>query len=155
MPRTSGHLDAHQENMAALVGTNGEEVTVLFDWALSGYGVPGEEIGRLVWAALLDCKVDVAEADRLESIVFERYLQGLADVGCRADPWQVRYGYLISSVFIFTFEMEAVDFVFAEDVAEMERVWGRSQEHLLKQNGQVNALLLARADELRSMLAMM
>lgn len=155
MPRTFCHLDAHQENMAALVGANGEEVTVLFDWALSGYGVPGEELSRLVWAALLDCKVDVAEADRLENIVFERYLQGLTDVGWRADPWQVRYGYLTSSVLIFTFEMEAVDFAFEQDVAEMERVWGRSQEYLLTQNAQVNALLLARADELRRMLTMM
>jgi hypothetical protein len=155
MPRTFCHLDAHSENMAALEDTNGEASTVLFDWALAGYGVPGEEISRLVWAALLDGKVEVAEADRLEVMVFERYLQGLNDVGWHADPWQVRYGYLMSSVLIFPFEMEAVDFAFAEDVAEMERYFGWSQERLIEQNARVNDLLLVRANELRRMLAMM
>ncbi|MEZ4862678.1 MAG: phosphotransferase [Caldilineaceae bacterium] len=154
MPRTFCHLDAHSDNMAALKGRNGEEITVLFDWALAGYGVPGEEISRLVWAALLDCKVEVAEAEHLETIVFERYLQGLNDVEWQADPLQVRYGYLMSSVLIFLFEMEAVDFVFTDDVAEMERVWGWPQAWLIEQNARVNDRLLARADELRRMLAM-
>ncbi|MEZ4862667.1 MAG: phosphotransferase [Caldilineaceae bacterium] len=155
MPRTFCHLDAHSDNMAALVNDTGKEVTVLFDWALAGYGVLGEEISRLVWAALLDCKVEVAEAEPLEAMVFERYLQGLNDVGWRADPLQVRYGYLMSSVLIFPFEMEAVEFAFAEDVAEMECVWGWPQERLIAQNAQVNDLLLARADELRRMLSML
>ena len=108
-----------------------------------------------MWAALLDCKVEVDQAEQLEALVFERYLQGLNDVGWHVDPRLVRYGYLMSSVLIFTFEMEAVDFAFAEDVAEMELVWGWSQAQLIAQNAQVNELLLARAAELRRMLAMM
>lgn len=152
LPRTFCHLDAHSDNMAALKDSNGEEVTVLFDWALAGYGVPGEEISRLFWVALLDCKVEVAAAERLEAMIFDRYLQGLNDVGWRADPWQVRYGYLLSSVLIFPFEMEAVDFAFAENVAALESYYGWSQARLIAQNARVNELLLARADELRRML---
>jgi hypothetical protein len=138
--------------MAALRDEKGSEVTVLFDWALAGYGAPGQEISRLVWAALLDFKVDVADAERLESMVFDSYLQGLADAGWQADPAQVRYAYLMSSVLIFTLEMEAVDHAFSEDVAALENYYGWPQERLVTQNAQVTYLLLKRADTLRAIL---
>lgn len=151
-PRTFCHLDAHADNMAAVEDANGAAETVLFDWALAGYGAPGEEISRLIWAALLDFKVEVAEADRLEAIVFDSYLQGLADAGWQADPAQVRYAYLMSSVLIFTMEMEAVDHAWSEDVAGLEEYYGQPQERLVAQNVQVTYLLLKRADALRAML---
>ncbi|MEZ4619197.1 MAG: phosphotransferase [Caldilineaceae bacterium] len=37
-PRTFCHLDAHAGNMAAVEEANGSAETVLFDWALAGYG---------------------------------------------------------------------------------------------------------------------
>ncbi|MEZ4682356.1 MAG: phosphotransferase [Caldilineaceae bacterium] len=151
-PRTFCHLDAHAGNMAAVEEANGSAETVLFDWALAGYGAPGEEISRLIWAALLDFKVDVAEAERLEALVFDSYLQGLADAGWQANPAQVRYAYLLSSVLIFTFEMEAVEHALSEDVAGLEAYYGQPQERLVAQNVQVTYLLLARANELRAML---
>jgi len=151
-PRAFCHLDAHSDNMAALRDENDSEVTVLFDWALAGYGAPGEEISRLVWAALLDFKVDVADAERLESMVFDRYLQGLVDAGWHADLGQVRYAYLMSSVLIFTLEMEAVDHAFSENVDDLETYYGWPQERLVEQNAQVTYLLLERADELRAIL---
>lgn len=151
-PHAFCHLDAHSDNMAALRDENGSEVTVLFDWALAGYGAPGEEISRLVWAALLDFKVDVADAERLELMVFDQYLQGLADTGWQADPVQVRYAYLMSSVLIFTLEMEAVDHAFSEDVDGLETYYGWPQERLVEQNAQITYFLLKRADELRAIL---
>lgn len=151
-PQAFCHLDAHADNMALLSDSKGGEVTVLFDWALAGYGAPGEEISRLVWAALLDFKVDVADAERLESMVFDQYLQGLVDTGWQADPVQVRYAYLMSSVLIFTLEMEAVDHAFNEDVAGLETYYGWPQERLVEQNAQVTYLLLKRADQLRAIL---
>lgn len=172
LPRTFCHLDAHSENMAAIKeATHGNEsgaegnstedhctkdhdteITVLFDWALSGYGAPGEEISRLVWAALLDFKVDIAEAERLEEMVFAGYIQGLTDAGWQADPAQVRYAYLMSSVFIFTLDMEAVDHAFDKDVEGLEKYYGWSQARMVEQSAQVTYLLLERADELRAML---
>ncbi|MEZ4619198.1 MAG: hypothetical protein R2867_27310 [Caldilineaceae bacterium] len=110
------------------------------------------EISRLIWAALLDFKVDVAEAERLEALVFDSYLQGLADAGWQANPAQVRYAYLLSSVLIFTFEMEAVEHALSEDVAGLEAYYGQPQERLVAQNVQVTYPLLARANELRAML---
>lgn len=151
-PRAFCHLDAHPGNMAALRDEDGSEITVLFDWALAGYGAPGEEISRLVWAALLDFKVDVADAERLESMVFERYLEGLADAGWQADPDQVRYAYLMSSVLIFALEVEAVEHAFNEDVEGLESYYGWPQERLVEQSAQVTYLLLKRADELRAIL---
>ena len=151
-PRTFCHLDAHPGNMAAVEAANGATETVLFDWAIAGYGAPGEEISRLIWAALLDFKVELAEAERLEAMVFESYLQGLADAGWQADPVQVRYAYLMSSVLIFTLEMEAVEHAFNADIAGMEEYYGWPQARLIEQNVQVTYLLLERAEALRAML---
>jgi hypothetical protein len=140
--------------MAALRNEYGSEVTVLFDWALAGYGAPGEEISRLVWVALLDFKVDVADAERLESMIFARYLQGLADAGWQADPAQVRYAYLMNSVIIFTLEavVQAVDHAFSEDVDGLEAYYGWPQERLVEHDTQITYLLLKRTNELRAIL---
>lgn len=156
-PLTFCHLDAHSKNMAALDGTADEEgpsteTTVLFDWAVAGYGAPGEEISRLIWAALLEFKVDIAETEQLETMVFDSYLRGLADAGWQADPVQVRYAYLMSSVLIFTLEIEAVGHVWDKDVVGLEQYYGWPQERLVEQSAQVTYLLLERAEELRAML---
>ena len=153
-PHTFCHLDAHSDNMAALRDEHGQEVTVLFDWAIAGYATPGEEISRLMWVALLDFKVDVADAERLESMIFARYLQGLADVGWQADTDQVRYVYLMRSVIVFTLEaaVQAVDHALSEDVDGLETYYGWPQERLVEQDTQITYLLLKRIDELRAIL---
>jgi len=96
--------------------------------------------------------VEFADAERLETMVFDGYLQGLADAGWQADPTQIRFGYLMSSVLIFTLAMEAVDHAWNKDVAGLEAYYGWPQKRLVEQNAQVMYLLLERADELRAML---
>jgi hypothetical protein len=152
LPRTFCHLDAHSDNMAAIEGTSDMVQTVLFDWALAGYGALGEDIRHLVWVTLLEFKLDIADAERLETTVFDSYIQGLADAGWKADPDQVRYAYLMSSVLTFTFEMEAVDFVLSTDVVGLERHYGWSLARMVEQNAGITYLLLERADTLRTML---
>lgn len=151
-PRAFCHLDAHPGNMAALKDEDGNEITVLFDWALSGYGAPGEEISRLVWATLLDFKVDIAEAERLETLAFDSYLQGLTDAGWLVDPEQTRYAYLMSSVLIFALEVEAIEHAFNEDVDWLETYYGCPKDRLVEQSAQATYLLLKRADALRAIL---
>lgn len=153
LPRTFCHLDAWHGNMAILEDAHGAEVTVIFDWALAGYGAPGQEISNLVWSSLLEFKVDIHEAKRLEADVFDRYLQGLVEAGWPADPNLVRCAYLISSVLLFGLAPEAVDHALNEDEYEaLERFYGWPIDRLVEQAAEVTYLLLERADELRAML---
>lgn len=150
LPRTFCHLDAWQGNMASLDGT---EETVIFDWALAGYGAPGEEISNLVWSALLEFKVDSRDAKRLEAEVFESYLQGLTEAGWQADPTLIRCAYLISSALLFGLAPEAVELALDEEGREAaERLHGRSIGQLVEQAADVTYLLFERADELRALL---
>ena len=153
LPQTFCHLDAWHGNMAALQEADGAEVTVIFDWALAGYGAPGEEISNLIWSSLLEFKVDIHQAEQLEAELFNSYLQGLVQAGWQADPRLVRCAYLISSLIIFGLRPEAVEHALNEaEYQSLERYYGWPIERLVEQAAQVTYLLFKRANELRALL---
>lgn len=153
MPQTFCHLDAWHGNMAAVENTDRSESTVLFDWAVAGYGAPGEEIGHLIWVALLESNVDIQNTQRLEREVFNHYLQGLEDSGCQPDPNQVRCAYLINSLLLFGFALEAVDVALDEDAyEETEQFYGKPIEQFVAQAAGVTYLLIERISALKSLL---
>lgn len=152
-PQTFCHLDAWHGNMAAVDAADRSLSTVLFDWALAGYGAPGEEIAPLIWVALLEFQVDSHHAARLEAAVFSQYLQGLEAAGWQPDPPQVRCAYLIHSILRFGFALEAVDHALDEaSYAATEQRYGKPIEHLVTQAAHVTYLLIERIAELRSVL---
>jgi hypothetical protein len=153
LPQTFCHLDAWHGNMAAVENADRSVSTVLFDWALAGYGAPGEEIGNLIWSAFLEFKVDTRHAARLETEVFNHYLQGLGGSGWQPDPIPVRIAYLIRSGLLFGFQLEIVDDAINEDTCEAtEEFYGKPINQLVTQRARVTYLLLERMDELRSLL---
>lgn len=151
LPQTFCHADAWQGNMMA-VKENGTDVTVIFDWALSGYGAVGEEIANLVWSALLEFKLDMAQAQELESAIFGSYCQGLADAGAAIAATSVHIGYLTRSVLVFGLEPEAVEHAQNPDKTAVEQYYGWPIERMIAQTAQVTYLLLNRANELRALL---
>ena len=153
LPQSVCHRDAWHGNMAAIQDADGADTTVLFDWALAGYGALGEEIGHLVWVSLLECKVDVRDAAQLEGRVFERYVAGLAESGWQGDPRVVRCAYLINAVLNFGLWPEAIDHAVNEEAhAATAQFFGRSIEAVIDQTAAVTMLLLDRADEVRALL---
>jgi thiamine kinase-like enzyme len=153
LPQTFCHLDAWHGNMAVVEQADRSLSTVLFDWALAGYGALGEEIGHLIWVALLEFKVDVHNATWLETEVFTQYLQGLADAGWQPDADRVRLAYLINSLLLFGFALEAVDHALNEDdYAATEQQYGKPIDHLVVQEAHVTYLLIERIDELQTLL---
>lgn len=153
LPQTFCHLDAWHGNMAAVGAADRSMSTVLFDWALAGYGAPGQEIGPLIWVALLEFKVDIQHAARLETEVFSQHLQGLEAAGWQPDPTQVRCAYLIHSILLFGFALEAVDHALDEAAyAATEQLYGKPIDYLVTQAAHVTYLLIERIAELRSLL---
>ncbi len=153
-PRTFCHLDTGYSangNLAA-VPSGGADVTVLFDWALAGYGAPGQDIANLVWSSFVEFCLDIGDLPQLEAQVLDSYLQGLADSDIRLDPAHVRRAYLTGSVLMFGLIPEAVDHALNEsEHAELERYYGWPIDRIVEQSAEVTYRLLERAEMLRAL----
>jgi hypothetical protein len=94
LPHTFCHLDAFRRNLFARLTPDGREETVAVDWSYSGIGAIGEDLVPLVGATLSFFEVGPNQAQELDQIVFDGYLQGLREAGWRGDPRLARLGYL-------------------------------------------------------------
>ena len=86
LPQALCHLDAHRANMMWR-----DDQLILLDWANVGYAALGEELAAFVGATLWFDQVPIAEAEALETAVFNGYLAGLQAEGWDgdvADVWQ-------------------------------------------------------------------
>jgi hypothetical protein len=98
LPQTLCHLDLSRRNLFARNTADGDYQTVAVDWAYAGRGAIGEELVPLVLGSVAFFEVDLAQAQALEEIVYEGYLEGLHQAGWRGDPRQVRLGYAAASL---------------------------------------------------------
>jgi hypothetical protein len=95
LPQTVCHFDAFRRNLIARQDGEGNEETVVIDWAFAGLGPVGAEIVALVWVSLVSRKEALASsvAGELDRIAFQGYMEGLGKTGWRGDPRQVRLAY--------------------------------------------------------------
>ena len=88
LPKTLCHLDAYRANMVWH-----DSDLVLLDWAYLGYAALGEELAAFVGATLWLDHVPLADAERLETTVFDGYLAGLRAAGWDGDVNRVWQAY--------------------------------------------------------------
>jgi hypothetical protein len=114
-----------------------------------GQGAIGEEIANLVFTSLAFSEVDLTQAQAIEDIVFEGYLEGLRDAGWRGDPQQVRLGYTAGNIRLRLGELDRVmDFLLDESQHPFaEQAFGRSIEEIEDHFAQVNCFVDSRIDE--------
>ena len=93
LPQTICHLDAFRRNLFARKTADGDDQTVVIDWAFVGRGPIGADLSPLVWFTIAVGEFGLDRMQELEEIAFEDYLKGLRDVGWQGDPQQVRLGY--------------------------------------------------------------
>ena len=98
MPQTICHFDVFKRNAFAQKTEDGEDQTVLIDWAYVGRGPIGADLSPLIWMSVTFSDVELGEMPYLEEIVFEGYLEGLQEAGWQGDPKQVRLGYLAAGI---------------------------------------------------------
>jgi hypothetical protein len=95
LPKTISHGDTYPTNFMSRHSRADQDQTVALDWALMGIAPLGDDLGQFVYGAQMNLKgsnpVDVSNA------LFEGYLDGLRDSGCRVDPKLVRFGYKASA----------------------------------------------------------
>jgi hypothetical protein len=120
------------------------------DWSYSGIGAIGEDLVPLVGATLAFGEVGASQAQALDQIVFEGYLQGLHEAGWRGDPALARLGYLAGLRIRYTLGGlgETLFIVFDErQHAVAEKVFGRPMAEIMDMFAVVSAQYAALCQE--------
>ena len=94
LPRTVCHLDVWPNNL--IRRPTGE--VVLVDWAFTGDGALGEDIGNLIPDSVLDLLFPHEALDELDTRLTDAYVRGLRDAGLEADERVVRLGICASAI---------------------------------------------------------
>jgi hypothetical protein len=154
LPQTLCHLDLFRRNLFARKTADGDDQTVVIDWAYVGKSAIGEELVPLALASIAFNEVDVDQAQALDEVVFEGYLEGLRDAGWRGDPRQARLGYTAASLrFRFAELNKAIDMMLDESQHPfLERVFGCSMEENQDHWAQVGNLVDSLTDEARELM---
>jgi hypothetical protein len=155
LPQTLCHLDLFRRNLFARKTADGDDwQTVAVDWAYAGRGAIGEELVPLVLASVAFREVNLAQAQALEDIVYEGYLEGLRDAGWRGDPRQVRLGYTAASLRYRYAELERVMAHILDESqhAWVEQVFGCPIEEVQDHWAQVGSLIDGLTDEARELM---
>ncbi|MGD8465372.1 MAG: phosphotransferase [Anaerolineae bacterium] len=98
LPQTICHFDIFRRNLFARKTEDGDDQTVIIDWAFVGRGPIGADLNPLVWMSIALGGVEMDKLQALEETVFESYLEGLREAGWQGDPQQVRLGYTAATV---------------------------------------------------------
>jgi hypothetical protein len=93
LPRALSHLDQWPAN----VRSDGPD-SVLFDWAFTGDGALGEDLGNYLPDSVFDLFVPAARLPGYAATAYEAYLRGLRESGWRGDERLVRLGVCASAV---------------------------------------------------------
>ena len=95
LPRALCHGDTYPTNFMSRVLADGQEQTIALDWALVNIGRIGDDLGQLVFGAHMNLKEPRRE--EITRILFDSYMDGLRESGCRVDPQRVRLGFTASA----------------------------------------------------------
>jgi len=154
LPQTLCHLDLFRRNLFARKTADGDDQTVVIDWAFAGRGAIGAELVPLVLASFAFFEIDLDQIQTLEDIAFEGYLEGLRDAGWRGNPRQVRLGYTAASLrFRFAELNRAMDMILDESQHPfLEQLFGRSMEEIQDHWAQVGSLCDSLTDEARELM---
>ena len=155
LPQTLCHFDIFRRNLFARRTAGGDPQTVAIDWAFAGKGALGEELVPLVLASVMFFEVGLDQAQALEEIAFEGYLEGLRDAGWQGDPRQVRLGYAAAASLRYKFNDAGrwLALVLDEDLHPLIlQMWGMPVEQVIDHSAQFASLFHRLADEARDLI---
>ena len=155
LPQVLCHNDASRRNfMWSHSAQTGDEELIGIDWAFSGIGALGNDLGELVGTSLFFFEYSPTDAETLEAAQLEGYLAGLADNGVHIDSRLVRLGYLIALSLWMGAMLPGWAAVMLAPNSEfnVQAMYGRDAEEVLKGWVQLDEFCLERADEARSLI---
>lgn len=134
LPQTFCHLDAFRRNLFLRQRPDGSDEIVAIDWGYAGIAALGEEIAPLVAATLFFGDVPPSDAQRLESLVMDGYIDGLHDAGWSGGADQVLTGYVASVALrygIGTLRGQLFYFLEERNFSRMERMMGMPMPEII------------------------
>jgi hypothetical protein len=162
LPQVLCHNDVHRKNFmwtrSPMSGDfqhpqTGEGELIGFDWAFTGPGALGNDLGELVGNSMYFFDYDPQDVESLEATLLDGYLAGIADNRVKIDPRLVRLGYLISlSFWMATLPGWTTFMLPPESGIDVPAIDGHSVEEVLAAWVRLNAFCLDRADEARSLI---
>jgi len=154
LPQVLCHYDASRRNfMWSRSLQTGEEELIGIDWAFTGIGALGNDLGQLIGTSMYFFEYSPTDAETLEAALLEGYLAGLADNGVTVDARLVRLGYLISlSLWMGAMLPGWAALMLPPDSGiNVQAMFGRQIEEVLKGWVQLDLFCLDRADEARAL----
>jgi hypothetical protein len=154
LPQTICHFDIFRRNLFARKMVNGDDETVVIDWAFVGRGPIGADLNPLVWMSIALGGVEMEKSPDLEQRVFEGYLEGLREGGWKGDPRQARLGYKAASVrYQFPEIGRWLALILDESLhAEMEQTTGLPFGETCDSVAEMRRLLFRELDEARELM---
>jgi hypothetical protein len=155
LPQVLCHNDANRRNfMWSYSPQTGQEELVGIDWAFTGTGAVGNDLGELVGTSLYFFDYDPYDHGTLEAAILEGYLSGIADSGAVIDPRLVRLGYLLSLSFWWGASLAGwTAIMLPEDSGiNVRAMYGHTAEEVLAGWVQLAEFYLDRVDEARSLI---
>jgi hypothetical protein len=155
LPQVLCHFDASRRNfMWSRSRQTGEEELVGVDWAFTGIGGLGNDLGQLIGTSLYFFEYSPSDAETLEAAVFDGYLAGLAEKSVAVDARLVRLGYLISLSFWMGAMLPgwAAFMLPSDSNVNVQAMFGHSAEDILAGWVQLDSFCLDRADEARALI---
>lgn len=149
LPVTLCHHDAAQANLVARWRSDDDE-TVALDWEEIGPGALGAEIATLVFGTLRRGDLEVEQADTLDRVVFDGYLDGLHDAGWKGDPRLARLGYTAAVALRWYLPTGLIRTVVEDRLrTTVFEETGLTLHEFVRRRLVLTSFLLARADEAR------
>lgn len=91
LPQTICHNDTYPTNFMSRDLPDGQQQTVILDWALTGIAPVGADLGQFIFGA--ENNLEEVSRDEIDTVLFESYMAGLRDSNCNVDRQLVRFGY--------------------------------------------------------------
>ena len=155
LPQVLCHYDASRRNfMWSRSRQTGEDELIGIDWAFTGIGALGNDLGQLFATSLFFFEYNLTDMETLEAALLEGYLTGVSDNGVKVDAQLVRLGYLISlSLWMGLMLPGWAAVMLPQDSSiNVEAMYGHTAEDVLAGWVQLHEFCLNRADEARSLI---
>jgi hypothetical protein len=149
------HHDAFRGNLLDRRRSDGSSETVAIDWALTGFGRIGEEIGVTIAVDLGFLEVPARQARELDQAVFAGYIDGLHDAGWRGDVRQARFGCTVNAAILngISWNLYFLEFLQKpEGTAVFEGVINRPFDSCIEQYAEMMPFILGLGDEALTLL---
>jgi len=155
LPQVLCHYDASRRNFmwSHSLRTGAEELIGL-DWAFTGIGALGNDLGELFGTSLYFFEYNLNDMEMLEDALLVGYLAGIADNDTTIDARLVRLGYLISLALWMGIMLPgwAAFMLPSDSGVNVQAMFGHTAEEVLAGWVQLNSFCLDRADEARSLI---